>query len=47
MPLTIVKNKIFLEKKDIPSVQFSKGFNDFDFTLARRYALQMIILNSL
>lgn len=36
-----------MEKKDIPFVQFSKGFNDFDFTLVRRHALQMIILNAL
>lgn len=36
-----------MEKTDIPSVQFSKGFNDFDFTLVRRHALQMIILNAL
>lgn len=36
-----------MEKRDIPSVQFSKGFNDFDFTLVQRHALQMIILNAL
>lgn len=28
-----------MEKKNIPSVQFSKDFNDFDFTLVRRHAL--------
>lgn len=31
-----------MEKTDIPSAQFSKGF-----TLVRRHALQMIILNAL